>query len=133
MQTSLWQLQVAIYNRLSNDVALNNVITGVHDSVSATATKPYLVLGSPTVTPSATKTSYGENIVLTLDTWSSYSGRKETIYIFNLILAALKEPLTIGGSFLMLKRELVSMNILDDPVEDGIKHGVLELRFIINN
>lgn len=33
----------------------------------------------------------------------------------------------------MLKRELVSMNILDDPVEDGIKHGVLELRFIINN
>ena len=124
---------MALYGKLSNDTALMNTITGVHDIVSADAVKPYITIGEPNVTPHKTKSSYGENTVLSLHVWSDYGGKKEIYDIFNLILASLKEPLIIGGSFLMLKRELVSMNALHDPVEDGVVHGIIELRFFINN
>lgn len=133
MQTSQWELQKALYIRLTNDTNLMNVITGVYDKVSSEAVKPYITIGHATVTPHATKSSYGENVVATLDVWSDYPGKKETIDIFNLILSALKEPLQIGGSFFMLRRDLVSMQILDDPIEDGVKHGVVEIRYYINN
>ncbi|WP_121605307.1 DUF3168 domain-containing protein [Virgibacillus sp. Bac332] len=133
MQTSLWELQKVIYARLTGHNQIMNVITGVHDKVSASAVKPYITIGEPTSEPLRTKTSIGENIVLPLHTWSSYGGKKETYEIFNLILKALKEPLNIEGSFLMLRRELTSMRALYDPIEDEVVHGVMELRFYINN
>lgn len=133
MKTSLWELQKAIYGRLSTDIELNNTITGAYDEVSTTALKPYITIGEPFVTPFTTKLSYGENVVVALHVWSDYNGKKEAYDIFNSILNALHEPLNIGGSFLMLKRDLVSINVLNDPVENGVKHGVMELRFYINN
>jgi len=133
MKTSLWELQKAIYGRLSTDIELNNTITGAYDEVSADASKPYITMGEPFVTPFTTKLSYGENVVVALHVWSDYNGKKPIYDIFNLTLKALHEPLNIGGSFLMLKRDLVSMNVLNDPVENGVKHGVMELRFYINN
>ncbi len=126
MKTSLWELQKVLYGRLSTTLS-------VYDEVSGTALKPYITIGEPFVTPFTTKLSYGENVVVALHVWSDYNGKKEVYDIFNLILGILHEPLNIGGSFLMLRRDLVSMNVLNDPVENGVKHGVMELRFYINN
>ncbi|WP_077325780.1 DUF3168 domain-containing protein [Virgibacillus siamensis] len=131
MQTSLAELQKVLYSRLSNDNTLSNIITGVHDYVSGDAVFPYITIGEPTVTGNMTKTSVGENIVLPLHTWSDYDGKKETYELFNYILSALHEPLKIGGSFLMLRRDLVNMRAFFDP--GGAVHGVMEIRYYINN
>lgn len=133
MQTALWDLQYALVQRFRGNVPLMNKITAVEDSVSATARKPYITIGEPTVTPHTTKSTYGETIVVPIHVWSDYQGKKECYDIFNLILTALKEPLPIQGSFLMLKREVVNLKVIDDPVEDGVKHGFIEMRFYINN
>lgn len=133
MRTALWPLQKAIYSRLTSDPKLMNRITGVHDEVSATALKPYVSIGDPTVTPFTTKSSFGEKTVKSIDTWGDYGGKKESYELLNLILQALTEPLKIEGSFSLFHHELVSMNVLNDPAEAGVKHGFMELRFYINN
>jgi truncated hemoglobin YjbI len=132
MKTSLLPLQKAIYDRLSGDATLNNIITGVYDQVSADAVFPYVSIGEDNMTPRGTKNYNGENITTTLHCWSDYPGKKEAKQILDLMLQALTNtPLELSGFSLVLSK-VDQMRVFTD-IDGTTRHGVLVLRYYINN
>lgn len=94
--TKLYDTQVAVYSRLQTNEVLKNV--GVYDYIDDNRVFPYVVLGRVFSTPERTKTTDGERIEITLDIWSGYNGKKETIDIMKLIEQALDDELMIDGA-----------------------------------
>jgi Protein of unknown function (DUF3168) len=132
MRTSLWEIQKALWDRLSKDSELSNIVTGIHDSVGEDIPKPYCTISEPDMVPFETKSSFGEETTLVIHVWSDYDGRKETIEILNLILKALSKPLSVDSGFSLFKFKVERMQVLKDI--DGVtNHGILRLRFFINN
>src|SRR4051794_31819935 len=100
MQTALFPLQKAIFNRWSNDIALKPHINGVFDHVNKGQKFPYVTIGEPIVSPFESKTNYREEIPWTHHVWSNYKGKKECYDIMSLLLESLsKEPLQLEGGF----------------------------------
>lgn len=131
-KTSLWPLQQAIFQRLVQDSALNGVVTGVFDDVEEGTAFPYVTVGEPTSTPFETKTSFGEEVAVVLHCWSQYAGKKEAYEILNLMLQAItKAPLIVEG-FTLFNTQLEQLNVITD-IDDVTKHGVMRLKFTINN
>ena len=94
--TKLYDAQVAIYSQLQTSEQLNDI--GVFDYIDDGRAFPYVVLGRVFSTPERTKTTDGERIEITLDIWSGYNGKKETIDIMKLIEQALDDELVINGA-----------------------------------
>lgn len=133
LKTALWPLQEALFKRLSEDEALNAKVQGVFDEVGEDQLYPYVTIGDPTVNPFETKTSYGEDIPWVLHCWSRYTGKKECMEILNLMLQAItKEPFVIEGFSLLRVKIDPNMQVLTD-IDNVTKHGILRVRFIINN
>ncbi|MGG3624397.1 DUF3168 domain-containing protein [Bacillus gobiensis] len=134
MKTALFELQKALFQRFTNDTALSSKVDGrIYDAVPENTPYPYVSIGEPTNNPFDTKSSLGENIILSVHCWSSYNGKKEAYEILNLILQSLSgPPLQIGGGFKLQDFRREQMNVIID-IDGKTKHGILELRFYINN
>jgi len=132
LETALWPLQQAIFKRLNNDIALKAKITGVFDYVPQDTELPYVAIGSPIVSPFESKTSYRENIPWTLQCYSDYKGKKETIEILNLMIQALsKEPWQVEGFKVNRFNIEPNMRVIE-PADVGFPYqGVLNVRFYI--
>ncbi|KXZ17894.1 phage tail protein [Bacillus nakamurai] len=132
MRSALWPLQAALFKRLSTDEELNGRVTGVFDAVPKDQQKPYVTMGDDDVSPFETKTSNGEEINVVLHCWSGYNGKKEAMEILSLMLQALtNRPLEIEG-FLLCRSEMRSMQVITD-IDGYTRHGILRMRFTINN
>ncbi|ASF27847.1 tail protein [Bacillus amyloliquefaciens] len=132
MRSALWPLQAALFKRLSTDEELNGRVTGVFDAVPKDQQKPYVTMGDDDVSPFKTKTSSGEEINVVLHCWSGYNGKKEAIEILSLMLQALtSRPLTVEG-FSLCRSEMRSMQVITD-IDGYTRHGILRMRFTINN
>jgi len=133
MKTSLWELQKALFLRLSQDDDLTNRVSGVFDDVDKNTPCPYVTIGEPIVSPFETKTSFGENMTIVIHCFSQYNGKKEAYDILNLIMASLsKSPLRLGGGFSLVDFRLDRLQVITDS--DGTtKHGILSVRYWINN
>lgn len=133
LKTALWPLQQAIFQRLSNDTTLMQKVTGVYDAVSEDTPFPYVTIGEPNMTPFETKISYGENIPWVLHCWSRYSGKKEAYEILNLMIQALtKESWSVNGFNLIKFNIETNMQVIED-IDGQTYHGILRVRFFINN
>lgn len=131
-QTALWPLQVSLFQRLTNDSKVMSLVEGVFDAVPDNQAYPYIVIGEPVSDPWDTKTTTGEQIGIVIHVWSRYSGKKEAYDILNTCLQATSNRLTIEGGFSIGLQERTNLTVFDDI--DGItRHGVLRLRFTINN
>ena len=109
-------------------------ITGVYDHVSEDAEFPYVTIGEQTERAFDTKTSVGENRTIILHCWSQYSGKKEAYEINDLMLQALtKSPLSLEGGFTMVKFEREPGSTVFQDIDGKTYHGVLKVRFYINN
>lgn len=131
IQTAMWELQKAIYQRLSSDPKLSAKVTGVFDSVEEDQTFPYITIGEPILLPFITKQKFGEELSIVIHAWSLYAGKKEAIDILNLCLASLSTRMTLDG-FTIRKVDIDSIRVLDD-VDPRIRHGVLHLKYTIQN
>lgn len=133
LKTSLWELQKALFARLSGDAALKLKVKGVYDEVSENQLYPYVTVGEPTVSPFETKLTYGENITIVLHSWSQYNGKRESYEILNLMLQAItREPFLIEGFSLIRMNLEPNMQVITD-IDGNTKHGIMRLRFHINN
>jgi Protein of unknown function (DUF3168) len=142
MQTSLFELQKALFQRLANDTALMQAVTGVYDYIpedllnddgtAGSSLFPYVTLGEATNTAFDTKTSFGENIVFTIHTWSIYRGKAESYNLANLIMKALKQPLSLDSGFKIARYEAPRPRVIKDQASNSY-HGILEPRFYIIN
>jgi hypothetical protein len=132
MRTALFPLQKAVYTRLSTYQPLLDRITGVFDMVPEGQQLPYCTVGECIVTPSDTKLTVGENILMTIHAWSGYEGKKEVYELLSLMLEALSSAQLSVDGFRLYHFEREQLNVITDI--DGLtKHGFIDLRFFINN
>ena len=127
--TILYEVQEAVYKRLENDSSLNEKIKGVFDYVPEETDFPYVILGRIYSVPEKTKTTIGERVEITIDIWSTYKGKKETIDIIKLVESALKEELEVGGLF-VIDQKVKSREVLEEINE--LYHGTLTYEILID-
>jgi hypothetical protein len=140
MQTALFPLQKAIFQKLTSYQPLMSKIVGVFDDVpqeyiddtgnAKPTVFPYIQIDLSTNNGFDTKSSFGENITMTLNTYSRYSGHKETYDLMNLIYEALKTPLSLEGGFTIAQFVPGRPDVITD-IDGKSKHGILELNFWI--
>lgn len=122
-KSSLVLLQKAIFERLSSGMSCS-----VHDEVQQGTSFPYLVIGDDTAVDDGEKNSNGEEITVTIHSWSQAKGWAEGKGLLDSALQLLTaSPLIVAG----FRVAFVRMDMLEtfrDP--DGItRHGVMRLRF----
>jgi len=133
IKTALAPLHEAFYKQLSEDTALKSKVTGVYDYVDENTTFPYVTIGDPTVSPFATKTSHGEEVLINLHVYSKYKGKTEAFEILNLMVqAATKSDLQLEGGFSVFRMELEGMNVITD-IDGKTKHGIARFKVWVNN
>lgn len=131
IETGLWPLQVAIFQRLSNDIELNNIVTGVYDKVSENTPYPYTSVGEPTVSSVDMKTNYIENIPWVLHAYSQYSGKKQAYAILNAMVKAMTKERWIVEGFKVHQFKIEpNMQVIED-INEGTYHAILRVRFYI--
>ncbi|PAD36325.1 DUF3168 domain-containing protein [Terribacillus saccharophilus] len=131
VRTSLLALQTALFQRLSSDSAVRDLVTGVFDYIPEGTAFPYIRIGEPTVTPQVTKTTFGEQVAVVMHAWSKYPGKKEAYEILNACLAATSRPLRVEG-FNLFDQRVDQLQVFDD-IDGKTRHGVLRVIFFINN
>lgn len=131
-QTALWELQKALYQRLSSDSRLMQLSTGVYDAVEEDLTFPYVTIGAPTTLNISTRTTFTEEVSVTLHSWSVANGKKESYALLNLIHQAIGKGLSIEGPFRLLAVSRPELQVIDDA-DPRIKHGLARFTFTIKN
>lgn len=131
LQTSMFELQAALFQRLSSDPTLSEKVTGVFDAVDENQAFPYITIGEPTMLPFTTKQKFGEELSVVIHVWSIYDGKKEAIDIMNLCLASLSTRLNLNG-FTIRKIEVGNIRVFDDA-DPRIRHGIVPMKYTIQN
>lgn len=128
IKTALEPLQRAIVARLTNDPIVNTTITAVYDEVEQGAVLPYVQLGDDTVNPYDTKTSYGEDVTVTLHCYTAGPGKVNAKRIMDVVLQSLTAtPLQVEGFTV----EGMRREFLEVYEDGGAYHGVCRLRVYI--
>lgn len=131
IETALWPLQKAVYQRLSSDLVPGKV-TGVYDVVSEEHVHPYITVGEPNLLPFETKNTYSEELSFVVHVWSVYDGKKEAYDILNAVMQAIGKGLSIEGPFTLQEVKKPRMNVIDDA-DARIKHGIARFTVTIKN
>ena len=131
-QTALWELQKALYQRLSSDSQLMQLSKGVYDAVEEDLDFPYVTIGAPTTLNISTRTTFAEEVSVTLHSWSVANGKKESYALLNLIHQAIGKGLSIEGPFRLLAVSRPELQVIDDA-DPRIKHGLARFTFTIKN
>lgn len=119
-----WNLQTAVYTRLSGDATLTTTLSAdVYDNVPQAAVFPYVAIGDVTEGPNDTMGRTGRDLSVTVHIWSQYAGMKEVKNIQNRVDELLDRwaPTVTGWSATQMQQELFE-TFMD---QDGItRHGV---------
>ncbi|MFC0559683.1 DUF3168 domain-containing protein [Halalkalibacter alkalisediminis] len=127
--TKLYDAQVSVFKRLESNLELMEQITDTYDYVPSETDFPYIVLGRAYSTPEKTKTTDGERIEITLDIWSIYQGKKETVEIMKLVEASLIEDLLIEDA-LVISQEVKSREVLEEA--NDLYHGTVIFEILLD-
>ncbi|MGH3599812.1 MAG: DUF3168 domain-containing protein [Pseudonocardiaceae bacterium] len=126
-QTPLLLIQAAIFSRLTADVTLAGLVTGVFDEVPEDAAHPYVVVGEAIETPRNAHAQFGREVVVTLHVWSRYRGFAQAITIVNRITALLdQQPMSIAGHAVVSVRHEFTQTLRDPDPE--IRHVPIRFR-----
>jgi hypothetical protein len=129
--TALWPLQVAIYQKLSNDPDISNLVSGVYDKAGEDTAYPYILTGEPIVSPMESKTSYIENIPWTLHAYSEYDGKKQAYDLLDKMIKALtRDEWNVPGYNLHKFNIEPNMQVITD-IDGATYHAILRVRFYI--
>ncbi|KIL45762.1 DUF3168 domain-containing protein [Jeotgalibacillus soli] len=130
-KTALWPLQVAIFQRLSNDATVTSLVSGVFDHVPSNQPFPYIRIGEPIKEPFTDKTSNGEEVSLVIHTWSDAMGKKQSYDIIEAAENALYgQPLSLSSGFSIVKMDEPRSQVFDD-IDGKTNHGVIRVKFWI--
>ena len=103
----------------------------VYDDVPEGAAYPYVVMGEMTGRDWSDKFEPGQEVYSTKHIWSQYKGRKEVVEIGDGILQALsRAALDLSPNFRAVLQEL-DMNELIIDIDGITRHGILRLRYLI--
>jgi len=129
--STLKDLKSGIYQRLSSDIELMKQVNDVAEDYEKGSKFPYIVIGSVNATEWSSKTSAGQEVSLTLHTWSDYPGDLEVLSIHPYILNSISnEPINVGDDLIISLARLDSEEVIPNP-DKKTRQGILILRFKI--
>ncbi|AKU43351.1 tail protein [Bacillus phage Silence] len=129
LKTALLPMQIAVFQRLENDIVLKGMVNGVFDEVPEGTPLPFVKIGDDTVNPFDTKTSYGEEATLTLLVYDNGPGKTNAKRIMDVVLQAMSaEPLVLTGGFTVDSVEREFLEVTSDGV---VTQGVCRFRINI--
>jgi|TARA_Y100001938_G_C7983594_1_gene375686 hypothetical protein len=125
-------LQIAIFNTLSNDSTLDSLVGNnrIYDEVPQGSDYPYVEIGDETTIDAGTKDKDAQEFTQTIHIWSRYRGSKETKEIAERIYTLLHnvDISVSGASFVDSRNEFFTI-LLDD---DGLtRHGIMRFRMVV--
>lgn len=129
-------VQTAIYDKLANDTAVTNTVTGIYDKVpqptdsGASSDFPYITIGEDILNNADTDTELMMQVSITIHVWSRYGGRSETKQIQGLIYDSLhRANLAQSGYKFVTITQGDSQSFLDADGETY--HGVQTFNLLI--
>jgi hypothetical protein len=128
--TAINALQQSIYQQLTGDTALMNMVNGVYDRALQGSEYPYITFGNIQGTDWSSNTTRGFEAHLTLHIWSREGGRKEAVAIMERVYSLIHDDeLTPEGYHMVLLRLINSTVNLE---KDGwTYHGELTFRTLL--
>ena len=125
-------LHKAIYQKLSEDVPLTELITGVFDRSPQGQAYPYITVGESSASDWSTLTTSGVEHRIAVHVWSREGGRRQAELIMERVHALLHDgSLTIEGHSLVLMRFLSSGISLES---DGWTYqGTMRFRALVES
>ena len=127
---SHYPLQKAIYQKLTGDAGLQNLISGVFDRPPQGQAYPYITIGQAVINDWSTKTTIGSEQRLDIHIWSREGGKKQVETIAEKIHSLLHlVDMSVDGQTLVMMR-FMSSSIL--PENDGYTyHGTMRFRALL--
>lgn len=134
-----YELQKAIFERLSNYTALTNLLAddprfsgvpAIFDHAPQDAVFPYVVVGDDISVDLNTDDTTGSDTEVTVHCWSQYRGRKEIKQIQREIHNALhRHELSVTGATTVMVESVEARSFVED---DGLtRHGIIELTVLL--
>lgn len=127
-----WNLQKAVYAKLSADAALIALLGDpprIHDDVPAGTILPYVQIGDSTEADWSTASDLGSEHQLTIHAWSRSGGRMEARAILSAIHGALHDaPLAVENNRLVNLRFVLSQVLRETDGETY--HGIARYRAV---
>jgi|SRR5690606_12632688 len=128
-------VQTAVFQRLNNHTALQDMVTNVYDSVPETATLPYVTIGEDVITEADTADTLGVEASITVHVWtdtaSGTRGRKQAKTIQGVIYEALHRAELTAEGYSIFAADFVNSQSFKDV--DGLSwHGVQTFNLLID-
>jgi len=126
VKSALSPIQQALYTRLTNILSCP-----VYDAVPQGATFPYVTLGADTGVDWSTKTWAGQEVTITLHTWSRLPGMSQTKDLLDAIVQNVTGNDLVMPEFTPALLRLDYIETVMDP--DGVtRHGIVRFRMKIS-
>ena len=128
---SQFSLQQTLYQQLTGDATLMNIVSGVFDHVPQSTAYPFIVIGESTIRDWSNVEKQGTEHTITIRIWSRAAGRKESTTIMERIVTLLNSAnLSVSGQTLRSLRFVSSNITLQD---DGLTYkGTLIFRALVS-
>lgn len=129
MATKMLEVQEKIFDVLSSNNDLQNLVTGVFDYVPKTTKVPYITFGPMLSSSEDTKVEDGEKITITIEIWDESMGREKTIEIMTLIEEILEVELNLSSAFIF-SQKITNREINEENY--GLYHGIIDFQIILD-
>ncbi len=126
--TSIFELQVAVFERLGGDSTIKNAGANVFDgSADPDTSYPYLLIDSWTEVPENRLSQFGRQVTCLLHTYSNYEGVKETALLVGAVQSALEEQVMLLRSWNVTKVAFEST--VEYREGNEVRHSMSRFRF----
>ncbi len=126
-----YNLQKAIYEKLTGDAGLMALISGVYDNAPQDADYPFITFGKSNSKKYDVLGKNGLEHRVNIEIWSRENGKKQPAYIIESLYSLLH-----NGSLSVTGAALTSMEILSYSINlesDGCTyHGIINLRIVLS-
>lgn len=128
MSLGLWDVHIAVFNRLATDSTLAALGVTVYDNVPPSPAMPYVRVGEESLVDDGGKDYDAVSRIIGIHAFSNYSGSKEVKDVMSAVDAALHDlPLAVDGQQVVFIRRSMSPIIILE--KDAItRHGVVRFR-----
>lgn len=130
MVSTIYEVKRGVYQRLSNYQPLLELVTEVFSEAGKKPILPYVFVGEVTANSYTTKQTGGQEVTLTIHTWSDFAGDDEVLQIHPVILEALNEGIDVGEQYYVMLSDLENEQILRNP-DRQTRQGILEVNFTV--
>ena len=116
---TIWNLQKAIYETLSNDTNIANIVTGVYDFVPDNTLYPYITMQLDEISNWDIISQDGFEVILKIDIFCKDNANKSCLQIFDLVHAALHDAIILlDGNYNLQNIQFVTARMPKKNVND---------------